>query len=231
MGRPFISAIIPAFNEADIISDTVMALKGLEEIDEVIVVDDGSTDNTAEMARKAGAVTLRCEENKGKGAAMTEGVRVAKGDILIFIDADLGRSAMEAGKLVTPLLRGEADVTIARFPKAEKKGGFGFVKRLARWGVKCLGGIDIESSLSGQRAMTRQVVDYLGPFDSGFGAEVGMTIEVARSGFRLMEVETGMAHRESGRDLAGFIHRGRQFLHILLVLLRKFIRRLKVGAK
>ena len=223
MERPFVSAILPAFNEADIISNTIKALKKIEEINEIIVVDDGSIDNTAEVAKDAGAILLKQKENMGKGAAMTEGAKAAKGDILVFIDADLGASAEEARKLLVPLLRGEADVSIAKFPKADKKGGFGLVKRLARWSVKYLGGLDLESSLSGQRAITRQVLNYLGSFDSGFGAEVGMTIELGRGGFRLVEVQTEMTHKESGRDLAGFIHRGRQFFHIVLVILRRFI--------
>ena len=61
----------------------------------------------------------------------------------------------------------------------------------------------------------------MSPFERGFGVEVGMTIDALTAGFRVVEVETTMSHSETGRDLAGFIHRGKQFTGVLLALLKR----------
>jgi glycosyltransferase involved in cell wall biosynthesis len=226
MIRSGVSVIIPAFNEADNLGATLESLKEISEIiDEILVVDDGSIDATVEVVKSYGIDPIIMGQNMGKGAAMTEGAKRARGQVLLFLDADLGSSAAEAKKLVEPILKGQADVSVAKFPQATKKGGLGFVKALARWGVKYLGGIDFTSALSGQRAMGQEVFTHIGAFDSGYGAEVGMTIDIARAGFRLMEVDTQMTHRETGRDLAGFLHRGKQFFEIARVILKKLIYR------
>ncbi|MBO8127705.1 MAG: glycosyltransferase family 2 protein [Peptococcaceae bacterium] len=215
-----VSVVIPAFNEADRIGDTVRAAKSLPGIDEIVVVDDCSNDGTADEAAKNGARVLRLPYNQGKGQALNHGIREARGDILVFLDGDLGATAKEAAKLIQPILRDEADLTVGCFPKARKKGGFGLVKGLARYGIARYTGLNIQSPISGQRAMRRRVAEKLLPLASGYGVEVYMTIMAARHGFRILEVPVNMTHRETGRDLKGFLHRGRQFRDIFLTLVR-----------
>ncbi|MFV1989626.1 MAG: glycosyltransferase, partial [Acidimicrobiales bacterium] len=91
-------AIVPAKNRADTISATVSALRSVPRIDEILVVDDGSTDETGELARSAGAEVLRLDTNLGKGGAVAAAVKARpESDIYLLIDADLGETAVGAG--------------------------------------------------------------------------------------------------------------------------------------
>ncbi len=211
-------AVIPAYNEVDRIQGTIHALKGVSLIDRILVVDDGSTDDTALISAQMGVEVLALAANHGKAYAMGQGYEMAKGKILLFLDADLGSSACEAGKLIEPLLQGNADVTVARFPMTPGQGGFGMVKALARNGVKLLTGTDFSSVLSGQRGCLRSFLHPKNFFYHGFGIETGMTVDLLHQGARMTEVEVSMHHRTTGRDLRGFVHRFRQFRDILWVL-------------
>ena len=79
----------------------------------------------------------------------------------------------------------------------------------------------MKSALSGQRAFRRQVLEDLRPIPGGFGVEVGMLIDLLRKGYRVVEVPVEMEHEATGRNLKGFLHRGKQFCHILRVLISK----------
>lgn len=216
-----VSVLIPAFNESNRIVDTIRGMENIKEIDEIIVVNDGSTDDTADKAKKAGAKLVNIKNNSGKGKALKEGLKYVKNDVVAFIDADVGLTSREVIKLIEPVINGEADVTVARFPKVNVKSGFGFVKRLAKYGVKLLTGCDFDSTLSGQRVFKKEVLDKIKRFYSGYGIEVGMTIDILKMGYKIKEVDVDMTHSVTLRDLKGFIHRGRQFIDILKVLLNK----------
>jgi len=129
--------------------------------------------------------------------------------------------------LTGPVARGEADMTIARFPRPHGKAGFGLVKGLARWGIRTLGStrFDAQAPLSGQRALDSAAVAVCTPFAQGYGVEVALTVRALRAGLNVMEVETTMAHAATGRDVAGFAHRGRQFLHVARTLASLALRR------
>lgn len=216
-------ALIPAHNEADRVAATVRAALSVPGIDRVLVIDDGSTDDTSEEAASTGAQVLRLPENRGKGAALDAGFEAAAhdADVLVLLDADLGESATEAVALLAPVLEGDADMTIAMFPKPPGPAGFGLVKGLARWGIRRLGnGFEATAPLSGQRVLTRAAVDAVLPFAFGYGAEVALTIRALRAGLRVREVPTTMTHAHTGRDVAGFAHRGRQFAHVARALAR-----------
>lgn len=218
-----VSVVIPAYNEEKRIQATLKSVFLVDCVGEVIVVDDGSSDNTADLAEKAGAVVLKNKKNMGKGQALRSGLSMAKGDIIVFLDADVGEKAAEIKKLIRPVMTGEADMTIARFPPARKKGGFGFVKALARWGVYIYTGKNINCALSGQRVFRLEVMECIGNISPGFGVEVGLTIDALKKGFSVMEVDVDMTHRETGRDLGGFAHRIRQFFNILQVLIQRAV--------
>lgn len=216
-----ISAIIPAFNEEQSIGRTIAALRQISGIDEIIVVDDGSSDRTAGAAAQAGAgQVIRLEKNRGKGHALAVGARQARGDILCFADADLGDTAGEFAKLLLPVLQAEADMTVARFPPPRRRAGMGLVKGLAGYGIYRLSGYRPNSPLSGQRVLRRCVWEAAAHAREGFGVEVGLTVGCLRAGFRLTEVPVRMSHRETGRDWHGLAHRGKQFLHVLRTLWR-----------
>ena len=117
--------IVPAYNEADRITETLEAVARIPQVTRVVVVDDGSRDDTASAAERAGAQVVRLPRNRGKGAALEAGLQRADGDMVLLLDADLGETAAEAAKLLKPILADEADLTIARFPEGPKQSGFG----------------------------------------------------------------------------------------------------------
>lgn len=224
--KDLLTVLIPAYNESKSIQATIQAIKDSGMADQIIVINDCSQDDTSLLAKEAGAEVLDLPRNLGKGGALNCGLKIAKGSIVALLDADLGKTAAEVSKLIEPVRSNKADLTIARFPPAKKKGGFGLVSTLAKKGIRGFTGLEVASPLSGQRVMRREVLEKIGLFESGFGVEVGMTIDVFRHGFRVKEVPVIMSHAETGRNLAGFIHRGRQFWDVALVLLnRLFIKR------
>lgn len=218
-----IAVLIPAHNEAAAIAATVEAALAVEGVTRLIVVDDGSLDDTAQRARNAGAEVISLPENAGKGAALEAGADLAdEADVFVLLDADLGETASQCSALVAPVRDGEADMAIAAFPRPAGKAGFGLVKGLARWGIRRLAGtgFEPEAPLSGQRAMTASCLRHVRPFASGYGVEVALTVRAMNAGCRIVEVPTTMAHAATGRDLQGFAHRGRQFIHVGAALIR-----------
>lgn len=213
-----VMTVIPAFNEEGTIGLTIAAVQTVEGISKILVVDDGSSDATAERAREAGAQVLVLENNCGKGGAMNRAVELVDTDVVVFLDADLGVTASQVSLIIGPVLEGEADLCIAAFRPPTKKGGFGLVKGTARRAIKKIADIEVRSPLSGQRAMNREVLMAVTPFHEAYGVELGMTLNALAHGFRVKEVITDMRHNETGRDLQGFIHRGQQFLDIIRVI-------------
>jgi len=216
-----VAVLIPAHNEANRIGATVCAALAIPNVRRVVVIDDGSDDSTGQIAGDAGAEVVTLPANRGKGAALEAGAsRVADADVVLLLDADLGDTASQGELLLSLVLSGAADMAVATFPPVEGKAGFGLVKTVARWGIRRLGGRSFEprAPLSGQRAMTGTCLAAVRPFSSGYGAEVGITIRALRTDCRVVEVDTTMSHSATGRDLSGFLHRGRQFVDVVLTI-------------
>lgn len=221
----FVSILVPAYNEAQNIQATIQAIKNIGKVDQIIVINDGSQDETSVLAKQTGVEVYDMAKNAGKGGALNHGMKFAKGDIIGLLDGDLGKSAGEVEKLLIPILENKADMTIGKFPASQKRGGFGLVTTLAKKGIRWYTGLEVASPLSGQRVMRRAVIDKIKLFESGFGVEVGLTIDVFRLGFRVKEIPVQMTHAETGRNLAGFLHRGRQFVDVTIVLAKRLIKR------
>ncbi len=218
-----ISVIIPAFNEKDYIAKTITAILLWPVAPEIIVVDDGSTDNTKIIVNELKDVydnikLITLQKNSGKGKALMSGTKYAEGSILMFLDADLGDSAQNAIDLIYPLLKNEIDMTIAILPNTSKKAGFGLVKTLAKEGIYYLTGYKPIAPLSGQRAIRKDKFDKISRLSAGFGIEVGLTIDALRNGWKIREIELPLKHRDSKRDIAGFLHRGKEFLDVFKAL-------------
>ncbi len=183
------------------IGDTVGALRRGFPAAEVIVADDGSRDRTADLAEEAGAVVLRLPR-RGKGQALSAAERAAAPGALLLCDADL------SGEL-SSLLEDGVDLNVAAFAEPVG-GGFGLAKRIARGLIATLAGFEPREPLSGQRALSIGARAACFPVAAGFGCEVRMTIDAARAGLRIRETELPLRHRTTGRNLTGFVHRGRQ---------------------
>lgn len=222
-----VAVVIPARDEAVRVAATVRAAGELEPVELVVVVDDGSSDATADVALEAGALVVSHPRSRGKAAALETGVRaVTESDPveprpLLFLDADLGETAANAGPLVEPVLAGEADMTIAMLPAQAGAGGHGFVVRLARDGIERACGQKLAQPLSGQRCLTRQAFEAGLPLATGFGIETGLTIDLVRKGFRVVEVPADFRHRATGNDVNGYLHRGKQWLHVASALRKR----------
>lgn len=206
MAEP-VAVLVAARDEEDRIAETVAALARQFPGAVVIVADDGSCDATAARAEAAGARVLRLP-HRGKGQALTLAEREAPPGAVVLADADL------RGDL-RPLAGGDADLTIASFARREG-GGFGIAKETARRLVRALCGFEPREPLSGQRALSQRARDACFPLAAGFGAETRMTIDAVRAGLAVEERELDLGHRATGRDLAGFLHRGRQLVDIVL---------------
>lgn len=214
-GPERIVALVPVKDAAEGIAETVTALLGSGVPDEVVVIDDGSSDGTATAAADSGATVLRHDVNRGKGAAVRTGVdHAADATVFLLVDADLREHAATATRLVAEIVEDRAELAIAVFPPAQGRGGAGRVKDLGRRVIRRLGGIEVREPLSGQRAVR---ADLLRPMSLAprFGVEVAMTIDAARVGARIVEVELPLDHDHTGGSWAGLVHRAGQGWDIL----------------
>jgi hypothetical protein len=203
------AVLIAARDEEGRIGRTVERLRAAFPDAEVIVADDGSRDATADAAERAGARVLRLPR-RGKGQALTLAEREAPTGPLLLCDADLDGD-------LSPLVDADADLAIAVFA-GRQGGGFGIAKRAARALIRARSGFVPVEPLSGQRALSERGRQVCFPLAAGFGCEVGASTDAARADLRLAELELPLRHRATGRDLDGFLHRGRQLLDALLAV-------------
>jgi glycosyltransferase involved in cell wall biosynthesis len=216
-------ALVAAKDEAGRIGPCVSALRALA--DEVVVVDDGSSDATAAEASEAGATVLRTGRRTGKGGALEGALRrLGSVDAWLLADADLGATASNLTPLLEAVHAGETDLAIAVLPPA-RAGGFGIVKRFAAHLIRGQTGFRASEPLSGQRALTSEAMEAVRPFAGGFGVETAMTIDAVRAGLRVVEIPIeGLEHRPTYRTPRGFLHRGRQGWDIARAVLPRILR-------
>jgi glycosyltransferase involved in cell wall biosynthesis len=219
--------IVTARNEADRLAATLEALAQAFPSAPVWVADDGSIDDTPRIARAMGARVARSERRIGKGGAATLAARDALaslgadvGAVALLCDGDLGESAARLGPLVGLVRRGEADLAVAAFA-LRVGGGLGLARGFARWAIRRGCGLELAAPLSGQRALRAEGLEAVLPFARGFGMEVGMTIDAARLGWSVREVELDLEHRATDRTPSGFAHRARQLLDCALAYLAR----------
>jgi len=185
------TVVIPAKDEGATIAEVVRAAKQARWVDEVIVMDGHSTDNTIEEAKRAGAKVIMQSKKlyPGKGVAMRDGFKAASNDIIAFVDADIvniGPAMLE--QLIEPILKGEADFVKGTFERAA-----GRVTELA---AKPLLNIffpevvGFSQPLSGEIAGRRWVFEHV-KFEENWGVDIGVLIDAVRSGARIKEIHIG----------------------------------------
>ncbi|MCT8138716.1 glycosyltransferase family 2 protein [Anaerobacillus sp. CMMVII] len=207
-----ISVVIPAYNEEDTIKMTLVTLNRCPWVNQLIVVDDGSSDETATIAMKYCDQVIRLNRNRGKAHALKEGWKLVEGEAVVCLDADLGMTAREGERLIDKLYYEDLDCVIAKLP-TQNKSGFGIMKHRAQKLIFSRTGKWFDSPLSGQRALKKKWLPILIEKDYvGFGVEMAMTIDLLKAGASIDEVEVSFYHRATGKDFQGFLHRGKQWL-------------------
>lgn len=211
-----LAVLVAARNEADVIDEAVGALKETFPGAAIWVADDASEDGTNDLALAAGARVVRRGRSHGKGGNVTACAEamLSAPDLpatVLLCDADLARSAGQLGRLVEAVENDECDLAVASFAR-RVGGGFGIALGFSAWVIRQRCGATPAAPISGQRAMRLDVLRAVLPFAPDYGMETGMTIDAVRAGYRLGEYELELAHKATGRNLKGFIHRGRQLL-------------------
>ena len=190
--EPKVTAVIAAYNEAGAIGPVIQALA--PQVAEIVVVDDGSKDATADVARSAGAVVLRHPINRGQGAALQSGITLALArgaEIVVTFDADGQHVAADIPRLVAPVARGEADVALgSRF-----LGGTSNVPPLRRVLLKCAvlftrmtTGLSLTDAHNGLRALSRRAAETIRIRQDRMAHASEIVSEIAKHGLRFVEI-------------------------------------------
>ena len=221
-------AIVPALNEAHTIQRVLDELRAFDPGLDVVVIDDGSTDGTADVATAKGAYVLRLPFNLGIGGAVQTGFKFAFAqgyDIAVRVDGDGQHDPAQLGLILGPVLRGEADIAVgSRF--ASREGGYRS-SRSRRVGIRLLAGVvsrivgqRVTDTTSGFQALNREGIalfarDY--PHDY---PEVEATVMVFKNRLRLQEVPVSMRERSGGRSSITAL---RSIYYMVKVLLAIFV--------
>ncbi len=174
--------IVPAYNEAERIGVVLEVLLAAEKVDEIILVDDGSTDGTAKMAKKHGVKVLSLPENMGKAAALDHGVKLARNDVFLFLDADLvGLRPDHIDKMIEAYERKGLYMVIGVFKEGRLNTDISQV---------------IAPYLSGQRVLNRDVWERVRKNEGmDFGVEMALTKLALKEGWEEERVElSGVTH-------------------------------------
>jgi glycosyltransferase involved in cell wall biosynthesis len=216
-----VSVVIPAYNEAAAIGDVVSALASAGRWREILVVDDGSRDETASRAQGAGAVVVRHPYNKGNGAAVKTAIRKATGDFVLIIDADGQHRAEDARRLASRL--GEYDLVVGARSAATQAT---HVRRLGNealnWFAGYLAGRHIPDLTSGFRAARReQLLEFLHLMPNGFSLPTTTTLAFIKAGYNVA-FEPTEARQRVGTSKVRLARDGTRFLVISLRIVTLF---------
>lgn len=196
-----VAALIVAHDQARRIAATIRAARAIPGVDLVLVVDDGSTDNTQDLARKAGAVVVRHSHNRGRTESVETGASViAMRDepgvpprAILLLDGSLGNYAIGAAPLVPAVTESVADLAVGL--TAGGKTAAGVSSKAARKAIERSSHWVPRQPLSRIRCITREALEAAMPLSRGDGLEVGMTLDVLHAGLLVSEVECEIRHK------------------------------------
>ena len=202
-----VSFLIPAYNEASTIGEVLERIADLGLDAQVIVVDDGSTDQTAAIAEEAGATVVR-QANAGKGAAIRTAIALAEGDIAVIQDADMEYDPAEIPELIEPILRGSADVVFgSRLRGGKPQRAHLFWHLVGNRFLSLLTNVLYNTTLSdmetGYKAFRIDVLRSLDLHENGFGLEPEITAKVCKRKLRIYELPISYygRTREEGKKI------------------------------
>ncbi|MCD6383229.1 MAG: glycosyltransferase family 2 protein [Thermoplasmata archaeon] len=222
-----IAVAIPARNEERTIGSVVALSRRITP--HIVVINDGSEDRTEEVAKAAGAFVINHEVNKGKGAAIQTAfswAKAARVDILVLLDGDGQHDPREIPKLLEPILKGEAEITIgSRWVEEE---GLKEMPSHRKLGNKILtlvtqmaGSAGVKDTQSGFRAFRGDVLDKLYIYSYGFEVESALLIQASQRGYRIVEVPVKCRYGDLEANTERSSSHGFRVLNFLLSILRK----------
>lgn len=227
---PAAAALIVAHDQARRIAATVRAALAIPGVDLVLVVDDGSTDNTQDLARRAGAVVVRHSHVRGRSAAVETGASViamrdepgAPPRAVLLLDPNLGHYAIGAAPLVPAVLEGVCDLAIALTDAQAVAPGV--PSGIARTAVERATGWSPRQPLSRIRCLTREALEASLPLARGSGLEPGMTLDVLAAGLAITEVECDIRHKGPSIDDRTPMGRANRYREVLTAVSARRVR-------
>ena len=210
-----ISVIIPAFNETAIIASLVCEIKKLHPDFEIIVIDDGSTDDTASSAGQAGAIVYRHPYNIGNGAAIKSGIRFASGDILVMMDGDGQHNPQDIKNLIAYIPKFDM-VVGARSGSDQASLGRAFGNKIYNWFASYVAKFTIKDLTSGFRAVKANVArNFLYLLPNTYSYPTTLTLGVLRSGMSVKYIPIKIRKREKGKSNIKLTADGLRFFMII----------------
>lgn len=202
----YVSVIIPAYNEEKTIEGvlhrTNKAMENLGLPYEIIVVDDGSIDETSKLAERCKVTILNYGANKGKGYALRKGIQKATGNVIVTMDADGSHRPEEIKQLLMPLLNGADIVAGSRF-LGERE--YGSIRKLNILGnnifnilILLLTGRQITDSQTGFRALKKEIFQKIELTSEGYQIETELTVKTLRNGYKIHEEPVTCEKRKNG---------------------------------
>ncbi|MFO7558722.1 MAG: glycosyltransferase family 2 protein [Desulfobacterales bacterium] len=215
MNKLQITVIIPAYNEAEIIGDLVSKTRELYPDFNVIVIDDGSSDDTVARAIEAGAEVYRHPYNIGNGAAVKSGIRVAEGDVFVFMDGDGQHDPEDIRKLLEHIP--EFDMVVgARSFLGNASLGRAIGNRLYNWLASYVAKFAIKDLTSGFRAVKAEVVrHFLFMLPNTYSYPTTLTLGVLRSGWSVKYKPIKIEKRKTGNSKISMFRDGVRFFMII----------------
>ena len=188
-----VAVVIPAFNEDRTVAHTVKIGKSIDKISDVVVVNDGSTDNTESEALSAGARVINHTTNLGKGSALQTGFKNTNSDIVAFIDADISNlSKDKVNAIIDPLIEGKYDITKTKFARESGRVTELTAKPLLKFFFP---EVTFDQPLSGQFAGKRSALNNI-RFEDDYGVDVGIVLDADVHGISIGEIDIGDVKHE-----------------------------------
>ena len=217
-----ISIIIPAYNEQKSIQQLITQIKNCTSVDEIIVVDDGSTDQTEVLATEAGARVIKHPYNKGNGAAIKTGIREARGDILVFMDADGQHDASFINSLLEEM--DTFDMVVgARINKKGEAFHRNMANNLYNLFASYITGKKILDLTSGFRAIRRHIaLKFVYLLPNSFSYPTTITLSLYKAGYNVKYITIENRNRSLGKSKIKIFRDGARFLLIMFKIASLF---------